>query len=74
LLVDAVGRLEILQLVPKIMRGSHAGDPRLRMVRAQRATIESEVPLLVEADGEIAFQGANRLEIDLLPAALRVFA
>ena len=74
LLVGAVGRLEILQLVPKIMRGSHGSDPRLRMVRAKRATIESEIPLLVEADGEIAFQGANRLEIDLLPAALRVFA
>jgi diacylglycerol kinase (ATP) len=74
LLVGAVGRLAILQLVPKIMRGSHAGDPRVRLLRAQRATIESEIPLLVEADGEIAFQEATRLEIDLLPAALRVFA
>ena len=74
LLVDAVGRLKILQLVPKIMRGTHAGDARLRLVRAKRVTIESEIPLLVEADGEIAFQDARRLEIDLLPAALRVFA
>ena len=74
LLVGPVGRLQILQLVPKIMRGSHAGDPRLRMARAKHATIESEIPLLVEADGEIAFEGANRLEIDLLPSALRVFA
>lgn len=74
LLVGAVGRLEILRLVPKIMRGSHAGDPRLRLVRAKHVMIDSEAPLLVEADGEIAFQEANRLEIDLLPAALRVFA
>ncbi len=74
LLVDAVSRLEILRLVPKIMRGSHAGDPRLRLVRAKRVAIESEIPLLVEADGEIAFHEAKRLEIDLLPAALRVFA
>jgi len=74
LLVGAVGRLEILQLVPKIMRGSHAGDARLRMVRAKRVTIESNVALLVEADGEIAYEQARRLEIDLLPSALRVFA
>jgi YegS/Rv2252/BmrU family lipid kinase len=74
LLVGPVGRREILQLVPKILRGAHAGDPRLRMVRAQRLRIESSEPVLVEADGEIAFQEARRLEIDLLPAALRVFA
>jgi diacylglycerol kinase family enzyme len=34
--------------------------------------IESEAPLLVEADGEIVFEDARRLEIDVLPAALRV--
>ena len=74
LLVDAVGRLEILQLVPKILRGAHAGDPRLRLVQAKRVLIESEQPLLVEADGELAFEDARRLNIDLLPGALRVFA
>jgi diacylglycerol kinase (ATP) len=74
LLVDAVGRLEILQLVPKILRGSHAGDSRLRLVRAKRVTIESDEPLLVEADGEIAFEAARRLEIELLPGKLRVMA
>ncbi len=74
LLVDAVGRLQILQLVPKILRGSHAGDPRLRLVRAKRLTIESAEPLLVEADGEIAFEDAKQLKIAVLPGALRVFA
>ncbi len=74
LLVDAVGRLEILRLVPKILRGSHAGRPRLPMLRAKRVTIESDAPLLVEADGEIAFQDARWLEIDALPGALAVFA
>ncbi len=74
LLVEAVGRLAILQLVPKILRGAHAGDPRLRLLRAKRLTIESDDPLLVEADGEIAFQDAHRLNIGLLPGVLRVFA
>jgi diacylglycerol kinase (ATP) len=72
LLVGPVGRLEILGLVPKILQGSHAGDPRLELRRARRLTIESERPLLVEADGEIAFEAAQRLEVELLPGALRV--
>ena len=72
LLVDAIGRREILQLVPKLLRGSHAGHPRLRLMRARRVVIESDDPLLVEADGEIAFQDAKRLEIEVMPGALRV--
>ena len=74
LMVDAVGRLEILQLVPKILRGAHAGHPRLRIVRAKRLKIASSEPLLVEADGEIVFEDARSLDIALLPGALRVFA
>jgi diacylglycerol kinase (ATP) len=65
-------RLEILGLVPRIMRGTHGGDPRLRLARARRVVIESDAPLLVEADGEIAFEDAHRLEIEVLPGALRV--
>jgi YegS/Rv2252/BmrU family lipid kinase len=72
LLVGAVGRLQILQLVPKILRGTHAGDARLRMARAKRVQIESSEPLLLEADGEIAFDGVRGLKIDVLPSALRV--
>jgi len=73
LLVGPVGRLEILQLVPKILRGGHAGDPRLQLTRAKRIVIESDIALLVEADGEIEFEDARRLDISLLPAALEVF-
>ena len=72
LLVDAVGRLEILQLVPKILKGAHAGDPRLRLLRARRLTIESGEPMLVEADGEIVFRDARRIRIEILPGALQV--
>jgi len=74
LMVNALGRLEILGLVPRIMRGTHGSDPRLRLARARRVRIESDEPLLVEADGEIAFTQARRLEIELLPGALRALA
>lgn len=74
LIAGGVGRLGILGLVPRIMRGTHAGDPRLKLARARRVLIESDAPLLVEADGEIAFEDARRLEIDVLPGALRVLA
>ena len=74
LVAEQVGRARILALVPKLMRGSHGGEPDLRMLRARRVTIESDEPLVVEADGEIVFEHARRLEIELLPGALRVIA
>jgi YegS/Rv2252/BmrU family lipid kinase len=74
LIADGVGRLAILGIVPQIMRGAHAGHPRLRLARAKRVAIESAEPLLVEADGEIVFEDARRLEVEVLPGALRVLA
>lgn len=74
LIADGVGRLAILGLVPRIMRGTHGGDPRLKLTRARRVLIESDAPLLVETDGEIAFVDARRLEIEVLPGALPVLA
>lgn len=72
LIAGGVGRLAILGLVPRIMRGTHGGDPRLKLTRARKVLIESEAPLLVEADGEIVFEDARRLEVEVLPGALRV--
>ena len=63
---------EILGIVPKILRGTHTGDPRLRLVRVRRVAIESHSQFLVEADGEIAFDDARRLEVEVLPGSLRV--
>lgn len=72
LIAEGIGRLAILGLVPRIMRGTHRGEPRLKLLRAKAVTIESQAPLLVEADGEIAFDDARRLAIQVLPGALRV--
>jgi len=72
MLADVVSRTQILRLVPKLMRGRHTGEPVLRMLRARRVVIESDEPLVVEADGELPPIRARRLEIGVLPGALRV--
>jgi YegS/Rv2252/BmrU family lipid kinase len=72
MIAQRVSRARILQLVPKIMRGSHAGEPDLRMLRARRVLIDSDAPLVVEADGQIVFEEARRLEIEVRPGVLAV--
>jgi diacylglycerol kinase (ATP) len=70
---EAVGRLTILGLIPKLWKGTHVNEPVIRMYRARRVTLESEEPLIVEADGEIPYLETHCLEIDILPKKLRVF-
>jgi len=56
-----------LALVPRFLTGfgAYLGALALTMVR---------YPLLLEADGEIAFHDVRRFEVDLLPGALTVLA
>ena len=67
-----VGRLTILRLVPKFMRGTHTDDPVLWMARARHIVIDSETPLVVETDGEIPYRAARHLEVQILDRRLRV--
>jgi YegS/Rv2252/BmrU family lipid kinase len=72
LVAQAVSRLTILRLIPKIMRGTHTHEPVLRLFQARRVRIESREPLVVEADGEFPYIQARRLQVDILPKKLRV--
>ncbi len=69
---DGLNRRGILSLLPKVMRGTHLTDPRVKFSRAAHIVIESPDALVIEADGEIPFLNAHRVEIQVLPKRLRV--
>jgi len=72
MVTQSVGRLKILRLIPKIMKGTHVNEPILKNYRARRVVINSEHPLVVEADGEIPYPQTQHLEIQILDKKLRV--
>ncbi len=74
IVADGLGRLGILALLPKVMKGTHIGDPRVKFAQAPRVVIDSRDPLIVEADGEIPFIGAHHLEAEILPKHVQVIA
>lgn len=65
-------RAQILKLVPRVLRGAHLDLPGVHFVRARTLLVESARPLPVHCDGEMLREGTERLEISLLPQALRV--
>lgn len=71
---DAMNRLDILRLLPKVMKGTHVTEPTVHMGRTRRLVIESEHPLPVHADGELISEGTHQVKIEVLPSRLRLIA
>ena len=72
MVTQSVGRLKILSLIPKIMKGTHVNEPILKNYRARRIVIKSEQSLVVEADGEIPYTQTQHLEVQILDKKLRM--
>ncbi|MFH1108681.1 MAG: diacylglycerol kinase family protein [Planctomycetota bacterium] len=69
-IVDRVGRLRAIALIPSLLAGRHSRCSAVHFLRTRRLTIESPRPLELWADGErIARTPAT---IDVAPAAIRV--
>lgn len=71
-LAKDVGKLDTLLMLPRLFKGGHTRHPKVEILQARRVTVDSPVPLMVQADGEIL--GPLPLTVELLPGALRVLA
>lgn len=72
IITKALGRVGILRIIPLLMNGTHLEHPAVSFKKAKRVIIESPEPMLMEADGEMPFHNAKRMEIEILPKRLRV--
>lgn len=73
--VHQLTRLRLLQLLPKVMKGTHIHEPDVTLKQTTRLVIESDRALPIHIDGELfAPYEANvrRVEINLYPRALQV--
>jgi diacylglycerol kinase (ATP) len=72
MVAEAINRRTILRLVPKLAKGAHTHEPEIKMYRARRVVLDSQEPLLVEADGELPYLETHHLELEILPGRLRL--
>lgn len=72
MIADAVSRIQILGLIPKIMKGTHTHEPIIKMRRAKRVIFDSIEPFVVESDGEVHYLDTRHLQVDILPRRLKV--
>jgi len=72
LTIGDVGKAELLQVFPRVYKGTHITHPKVRMERAERVVINCVKRILLQADGELLGEGPVTFQI--LPAALTVVA
>lgn len=71
-MADTLSRVGIVQIIPQLMKGTHLNHPAVKFRKARKVIIESPNPLIMEADGEMPFHDARRMQIEILPRRLRV--
>ena len=67
-----ISKAELLQVFPRVYKGTHITHPKVRMEKAERVTIECDRRILLQGDGELLGEGPVTFQI--LPAALNVVA
>ena len=71
LLVEPLSRIAFLRIFPRVFKGTHITDPRVRIERAKKVRIE--------ADGIVAYGDGERIaalpiDVEVVPGALRFLA
>jgi len=74
IIADDVPRLKVLSMIPHFIKGTHLSQDCVRSAVAKRVVITSEDPLFVHVDGEVLWDPAHEIEVEIFPAALRMVA
>jgi len=68
-----MNQLEMLSFVPRFMKGTQVGDPRVIMTRSRRVRVKvEEGTQVVHADGETLALDVRELDLEVVPQALSV--
>lgn len=71
-IVEPMGRLRILRLLPSAINGGHTGDPGVTMRRTREVMIESGRPFHAHVDGEYQGELTGPLQVRVLRRRLPV--
>lgn len=70
LLIGDVTKGDLVRTLPRIYRGTHLPHPKAELLRGAVVSVEAEVPLPVQLDGEQP--GTTPVRFEIVPGALRL--
>ncbi|AYF97096.1 diacylglycerol/lipid kinase family protein [Protaetiibacter intestinalis] len=72
MIVKPLSRFSFLRIFPRVFRGEHVTDPRVRMERVRRIRIAADTEVVAYADGERI--APLPIQLEVVPGVLRVLA
>lgn len=70
MVIGDISRLDLLYSLPRIYRGTHLTHHKVNMKKAREIEVTSELPMYVQADGELLGELPARFSV--LPSALNI--
>ena len=70
LLIGDITKADLVKTMPKVYRGTHLPHPKAELLRGAAVSVDSEVALPVQLDGEQP--GTTPVRFELVPKALRL--
>ncbi len=70
---EELSRIEVLRLIPAVLRGAHIGRPKIHFARTAEIEVSLEKPTPAHVDGEM-LPPTRDFRVRVLPGALRVLA
>ena len=70
LLIGDVTKVDLARTLPKIYRGTHLPHPKAELLRGRVVSVDADVPLPVQLDGEQP--GTTPVSFEVLPRTLRL--
>jgi diacylglycerol kinase (ATP) len=67
-----MNRPQMLAMVPRFIRGTHPGHPKIKLAATDRVTIDSSEPLPAHVEGEIYTVRAQHFEYSIQPWQLQM--
>lgn len=68
--IGDVGKIELLQTMPRVYKGTHVTHPKVKVARAREVSVVSQQEMWLQADGESL--GRAPVTFHMLPKALRL--
>ena len=70
LLIGDITKADLVRTLPKIYRGTHLPHPKAELLRGRTVSVDADVPLPIQLDGEQP--GTTPVRFEVVPKALRL--
>ena len=72
-IIKELSKAKLICNIPRAIRGTHKRLKEVKLFRARKISLSSQIPLFMHLDGEPLSEPIQKVEVEILPSSLEVF-